>query len=357
MGMSEYPLQRLQASCYLPCSSLTNCNRMFMVYVEVAFARAAEAESPTGIIKIFDPLGPPYARPRSSKRSMGPVFASYLQLPTLLTGLSDLKSVTVRMASSVRAPPSSYQVNEVDRDFFLSNSRTSNGCSGPTFCYSVLTSFLCRMLRAMMRSQPTVTQLSANAIVWRVLTICNPRRAGRRPASSKLSTRRPVGKICYAFPFPFPFMLPLVLPTKILQSPFGLVRRRRRAASPAFCELVMGKNKTCPTLLWHFGPHSELDRDREGIHAAIHAFSKASPSPEEPRALNLRLCRVRKWCREGGCEARARGRVEGFDPGRSAGPCQGGLAGAAGQRQDERPLLVSHGVVYECTWVSAWRPI
>ena len=78
-------------------------------------------------------------------------------------------------------------------------------------------------------------------------------------------------------------MLLLVLPTNIPQSPFGLVRRRRRAASPAFCELVMGKNKTCPTLLRHFGPHSELDRDREGIHAAIRTFSKVSPSPEDVR--------------------------------------------------------------------------
>ena len=128
-------------------------------------------------------------------------------------------------------------------------------------------------------------QLSAAPIVWGLPSICNPRRVGAHLPSLSCLRAGLWLQIFYAFPLPlpFPFMLPFYFQQMVRKAPLVLCIRGGAPPPLHSTSSSSSENKTCPTLLRHLDPHSELDCDRKGIHATIRAFSKASPSPEDIR--------------------------------------------------------------------------
>ena len=362
------------------------------------------AHPPPGIsyytpIELFDLIGPSARACIGSpvvKSQNGPQadFADYLDLPALS---SDLESV-LHMVYSPGTPRGSYEANELDRIFFLSNAGRPNPNLWPTFHYSVPTLFLCRTLCTALRAHPKVTQR-------RVAARCAPSPAAAAPLYLPLALDLLVNAraeyTCHIVRLdhqaktqsstPSSFCIgpdlsfreaPLLLPSpsgsdsdvpldlepidnnSVLFVP-PLPSSASSAPPRAFHALVVSADKTRATLLrmvalsdtpnahapLHAWPHGEADfaRDRESIRAVIRAFNHLHPEEEEKEEVRWTLAYVglkRRTAERAARNADARG-VLGDLRGCVA---VGWLELRGGEDKGAKTLLVSRGFSVCRSW-------
>ena len=310
-----------------------------------ALQQPAWANPPPGIsyytpVELFDLIGPSARACIGSpvvKSQNGPQadFADYLDLPALS---SELESV-LHMVYSPGTPRSSYEANELDRIFFLSNAGRPNPNLWATFHYSVPTLFLCRTLCTALRAHSKVTQrrvaarcapspaaagplylplaldLLVNARVEHTCHIVAPDHQSQTPASTSSSFSIGPGLSFREAPLLLPshlnwnaaLDLGAIDNNTVLFVP-PLPSSASSEPPRAFHALVVNANKTRATLLHmvalsdtpsahaplYAWPHGEADvaRDRESVRAAVRVFNHLHPEEEQKQEVRWTLAYV-----------------------------------------------------------------